>query len=318
MKVEIPNSAFLGNINHFLHGIEMSDPEVLEIGANPKWFSVHPVVLAILGSLGLRAQTVKMDALQSKSRHYLQRMGLFNMLNLSEDYDIVSHASDGRFIPLTKIQDADQLSEFVVDMIPLLHLEPTQASAINYVVSELVRNVIEHAMSPHGAIVCAQYYQKSHMIRLGIVDSGIGIRESLSRAHPADSEQTAIQYALTPGITGTTTREGGTELNAGAGLFFIKSMAQVNRDFFMMYSGKTLYKLLKRTRVKPLLHADPFKDRHTVSSDYPHWQGTVIGIDIGLEDTPDFPQLLDLIHTTYIKSIRERKKQKYKRRPRFL
>ena len=38
--------------------------------------------------------------------------------------------------------------------------------------------------------------------------------------HPA-TDIDAIKLALTPGISGTTRQEGGTDDNAGAGLFFI-------------------------------------------------------------------------------------------------
>ena len=128
-----------------------------------------------------------------------------------------------------------------------------------------------------------------------------------------------MQLACTPGITGTTSKEGGTEYNAGAGLFFIKSIAKVNRDFFMIYSGKAMYKLLKRNlnTKKIKLHSNPFLDRHSIKEDFPYWQGTVVGIDISLDNNQIFSTLLDLIRETYTESIRERKKSKFKR-PRFI
>lgn len=124
----------------------------------------------------------------------------------------------------------------------------------------------------------------------------------------------ALQLALTPGVTGTTRREGGSEFNAGAGLFLIKSIAQVNRDFFMIYSGRAMYKLLKRkakSRIK--LHADPLQDPHSFEKDLPCWPGTVVGIDISLEDTKEFRSMLDFIWETYKEAIKERKKAKYKK-----
>ena len=45
---------------------------------------------------------------------------------------------------------------------------PEQAEAIRYVVSELVRNVLEHASSSCGAIVAAQYYKKVTVSVLGL------------------------------------------------------------------------------------------------------------------------------------------------------
>jgi len=123
--------------------------------------------------------------------------------------------------------------------------------------------------------------------------------------------------ALTPGITGTTQRIGGTEQNAGAGLFFIKSIASVNNDFLVIYSGSAMYKLLHRTGKKIKLHADPFDDHHSKTNDLPNWQGTAVGIDLSLDTTQEFSLLLKLINETLKKAIKERKKARYKK-PQFI
>jgi len=319
--VYLPNSAFLGNIDPFIRELDVSEPAKLEITANRKWISIHPVVLTMVAALGiqLKPKDIHCDPLEAKSRHYLERMGLFRLLGIKLNMEIIEHESSGRFIPLTNIRSAEGLSRFITDMIPLLHLESKQADPIKYIVSELVRNVLEHAESNNGAVLCAQYYKKSNMIRIGIADSGVGIKETINAAHATTSDLDALQLAMTPGITGTTRREGGTDFNAGAGLFFIKSIAKVNRDFFMIYSGDSMYKLLKsnpeKKRIK--LYADPFKDRHSITEELPVWDGTVVGIDITLDSTQEFSSLLDLIRNTYIATIRERKKGR-KRRPRFI
>ncbi len=320
MKVHIPNSAFLGNIDSFLDLFQATDPSKLEISANKKWFSIHPVVLTMIVSLGLSIPrgNIHCEKLESKSKHYLHRMGLLKWLGLEETVTINEHDPSGRFIPLTQIRNSKNLVDFIRDMIPLLHLPEAQASPIKYVVSELVRNVLEHADSPHGAIVCAQYYKKSNSIRFGISDAGVGLRRTICQSHRAATDLEAIRLALTPGVTGTTSREGGTDYNAGAGLFFIKSIAKVNRNFFMIYSGNTMYKLLKRPEHTIIrLFADPFEDKHSKRTDLPYWQGTVIGVDISLDNTLEFSSLLDLIRNTYVKSVRERKRQRYKK-PRFI
>lgn len=321
MRIHLPNSAFLGNIDPFLKTIDLSKPDRLEITANKKWISIHPVVLCMVASLGLNIKhaELKCEKLEAKSKHYLQRMGLFRLLRIKTSMKIVEHESAGRFIPLTRITDSQELTKFITEIVPLLHLEPEQADPIKYVVSELVRNVLEHSESKQGAIVSAQYYKKSNTIRIGIVDAGVGIKKTINYAYPAKTHLEAIRLALSPGVTGATQRIGGTEYNAGAGLFFIKSIAQINREFFMIYSGSAMYKLLKS---KPdskqiALHGDPFLDRHSNREDYPAWQGTVVGLDISLDKTQEFSGLLDLIREVYIKAIKERKKEKH-RLPRFI
>lgn len=319
MKIHLPNSAFLGNLDAFLRGFNPSPSNFFEITANNKWISVHPVVLSMIAALGLtvKPENIHCEKLEAKSRHYLVRMGLFKTLNISSDINLVEHEAAGRFIPITQIRTSTELSKFITEMIPLLHLEPEQATTIGYIVSELGRNVIEHAQAENGALLCAQYYKKSNAIRIGIADTGVGIKATINRSHTAQTDLEAIQLALWPGITGVTQREGGTAQNAGAGLFFIKSIASVNRDFFVIYSGNALYKLLKKSTKRPHLNADPFRDRHSKEENLPHWHGTVVGVDITLDQTEEFSRLLDEIRKTYSMAVRERKQARYKQ-PRFI
>jgi len=320
MKIYLPNSAFLGNIDPFLRHYDTSSPDVLEISANNKWISVHPVVLSLIAALGLtiKQENIQHEKFEARSKHYLMRMGLFKILKIASDITITEHEPAGRFIPLTQIRTSDELTKFITEMIPLLHLKPEQANTIGYIVSELVRNVIEHAKALNGAIICAQYYKKSNSIRIGIADTGVGIKYTINQSHPAETDLEAIQLALRPGITGTTRKEGGTEQNAGAGLFFIKSIASVNRDFFIIYSGNGFYKLLKKqsTIQKLQLNSNPFKDRHSKNNALPFWKGTVVGVDITLDQTKEFSILLKAIREIYSKDIEDRRKARYKK-PQF-
>lgn len=275
----------------------------------------------MIASLGyeIGSDNIRPMKFEARSKHYLQRMKLFDILDLPEEMNIEEHDPSGRFIPLTNIRTAGELSDFIKEMIPLLHLDPDHSRPINFIISEMVSNVLEHSRSKDGAFACAQYYRKSNTIRIGIADRGVGIKKTISGSHLVTDDLEAIKLALTPGITGMTRREGGTNTNAGAGLFFIRSIATVNRDFFMIYSGNAMYKLLRthQGKKRTKLYEDPDKDRHSAGSDYPCWKGTVIGIDITLHRTKEFTELLDMIRNTFVRAIKERKKRRY-RRPRFI
>ena len=321
MRIHLPNSAFLGNINHFLAGFDPAEPDRLDITAHPKWIWVHPAVLAMIAAVGkpVDPRNITCEKIIARSGHYLERMGLFNFLGIDSGMKVEEHEPAGRFIPLTQIRTSDNLTRFLTEMVPLLHLDPRYVEPIQYTMSELVRNVIEHADSAEGAIVCAQYFKKSNMIRIGIVDTGIGIRKSISDSHSVSDDLTAIKLALTPGITGTTNKPGGSEQNAGAGLFFIKTIAYVNRDPFLIYSGGAMYKLLKRSPTRIALRANPFDDRHSSETNLPYWQGVVVGIDIGLEKTKEFTNLLGIIRNFYLQNIKETKKERYRpKKPKFI
>jgi len=322
MKIHLSNSIWIGNIDPFLENLNLTNKNLLDISSHDKWISVHPVVLCMVASLGIKmrkeGKPINFEKLTATSKHYFERMGLFKLLGLDSKIKIVKHESAGRFVTLQIIKDSKQLDKFITDMIPLLHSEPEKVEPIRYVVFELVRNVLEHAHSEEGAVICAQYYSKSNTIRIGVADNGIGIKKSIDYSYPSKTDLEAISLALTPGITGTTTKIGGTEENAGAGLFFIKSLAKVNRDFFMIYSGKGMYKLLKNPKAKEIkLVSNPMKDHSSKSNNYSYWQGTVVGIDLCLDDHADFKELLDMIREVYRKARKQKIKERYKR-PRFI
>jgi len=320
MKLHLPHGAFLGNFDQFIQGFDPGDHKKISITAADRWLWIHPLCLSMIAALasGLEAKNIRCQKITAKSGHYLERMGLFKFLGIKSGMRISRHDPSGRFIPLTQIKNSTDLTKFITEMIPLLHLQPKQVEPIRYIVSELVRNVFEHAASTQGAFVCAQYYARSNTIRIGIADTGIGIRESLGRSWPTANDLEAIELALTPGITGATSRAGGTALNAGAGLFFIKSIAYTNRNFFIIYSGAAMYKLLKKKLSDPLiLHANPHLDRHSENKNAPKWQGAAIGIDISLDSTSEFTALLDLIRNTYSRAVKERKEQQFKK-PKFI
>jgi anti-sigma regulatory factor (Ser/Thr protein kinase) len=323
MRFYIPNSAFLGNINHFLNAFDPSEPEKLEITANPKWISVHPVVLCMIAAIGQPVKPKNITCkIEAASGHYLQRMGLFEFLGIDSGMKIKEREPAGRFIPLTQISTSDDLTHFLHEMVPLLHLDPEHVKPIQYTISELVRNVLEHAYTDRGAIVAAQYFKKTNTIRIGIVDTGIGIQASIRGAHPVSSDLEAIQLALTPGVTGTTRKPGGSEQNAGAGLFFIKTIAFYNRDPFVIYSGGAMYKLKKRSQTTGTIYlkADPFADKHSTETDLPHWDGVVVGIDIRLTNAHRFGEVISVVQEFYFQSVREKKKSQYKRlkKPKFI
>lgn len=314
MRFNIPNSAFIGNIDPVLRAFDPSEPGELTITANPKWVSVHPVIIAMIGAIGsqLHPKNIHWQNTTATSIHYFTRIGLFKTLGIKTAKTIQEHEPSGRFIPLTNIKTAEEQSEFIKEIIPILHLKKQQAEPIKYVISELLRNVIEHAATTEGAWVCAQYYERSNIVRIGIADTGQGIKKSLNNTLNTNTDEEAIRYALIPGVSGSTQPY----LNAGAGLFFTKTIAKINRDFFLIYSGNATYKLLKTpTYQKISIHADPFKDRHS-KKEVPYWQGTVVGIDISTDNTKAFSALMKDLRITYSEKLQE-KKRIIKVRPRF-
>ena len=84
MKIYIPNSAWLGNIDKFLSSFDESESDKLTITANKQWISIHPVALSMVAALGLscKPENIACEQIEAKSKHYLKRMNLFDLFKV--------------------------------------------------------------------------------------------------------------------------------------------------------------------------------------------------------------------------------------------
>lgn len=322
MKLFLSNQGNLRNFRGFAQSLDLSNLDTLEISTHDKWVTVHPANLVLAAALAMRVgkEHAEITGDVPDTGRYLDRMGLYDVTKTASPFSYRKKEEAGRFVPIKVIKTSDDQSRFITDMIPLLHLSEENAIVVKYVIGELVRNVLEHSLAPDGAIVAAQYYKKTNRVSIGICDTGIGVWKSMHTYWHPKNDIAAIKLALTPGITGTTRKEGGTSENAGAGLFFIKSIAKITRNYFVIYSGSGAYTLLKHNkRIKgmPRLYADPDRDPHSETNIAPSFDGTLVAVDISLTETPEFNDLLVRIGEVYDKAIRERKRGKYKE-PRFI
>lgn len=317
MHIHLPNSAHLQNIEGFIRKYDPTDSHSLIVSGHQRYIHAHPFTLALTACAGATAKHYGYPTTGSipnvSSAPYLIRMKLFDHLDVPPPRTIEEHEESGRFVPLTQIRTSADLRNTISNLIPLLHAAPTVADPIRYVISELGRNVLEHAQSPVGGFVCAQYFRDKKRIAIGMADAGIGIATAIRSSHSATTESRALQLALTPGISGATPKIGGNDTNAGAGLFFIRSIAKVSENFFVIYSGTTEYKLLRRQQSRTMLYGDPLKEEHRMVRDLPRWQGTAIGIDINVDETAEFSSLLRVISKSYSIDVKARKKNYFKK-----
>ena len=316
MKIYFSSQDHLRNFKIFLNSLDLSEPDKLELSTDPERIIVHPAYLALTAALATQVGKKNAAVVENlpKSGQFLAEMGLFNFFDVSPHFsEGQPREQSGRYIPLRVIKTQHEQSAFIADMVPLLHLPPEKARIIRYIVGELVRNVLEHSYSKNGAIVAAKYYEKSNKVSLAICDTGIGIWRSMSENwHPRDDLE-AIKLALSPGITGTTRKEGGTFENAGAGLFYVRSIAKTTRNYFLIYSGKAEYMLTKwDKRIKPKIIADPFEEDCVFVDNAPDFRGTLVALDISLDNAnTEFDELLHNIGQVYDNAIRERKRRKF-------
>jgi len=214
----IPNSIALRNFDSIFKNNDLNfSGETVDISCHPHYIAMHPVGLAFYAALGdyFRSNSLRTTFKVNfgiRSIPYLQRMGLFKSLGYKDPVQTKSHEEAGRFIPLRRIQNSDDLSVLMKDIDPILHTDANTSRVVKHVFSELLRNVIEHSYSQSGGHVCATYNRKRKKISIGISDSGKGILEGMRGYRNFKSYEDAIMSALTPGISGTTSRIGGTDL----------------------------------------------------------------------------------------------------------
>ena len=152
---------------------------------------------------------------------------------------------------------------------------------------------------------------------IGISDAGRGLFSAIARSHDVKDDRDAIIKALTPGITGSTSRIGGNEQNAGAGLFFTKCIAQSSRNHFVIYSGSAYFKLLLGKQGESVeFNADPLKDHCHIRTDLPYFEGTLVGMDLSVDDTSAFRELALRIGEAYQLGVKKNKKD-YTKKIRF-
>lgn len=288
--IEIPNSAVIRQARGFLARsdwtIEADGDTVIRF--HPAWCHMQPWVLAALGAWAMRARRrgVNIEVENPSTAGYAWRFGLAALLGIAEPAAIEPHEEAGRFIPLKVITGPHDLRPLISDVAPLLHLdaEPEQAKAVQYVVSEMVRNVLEHSRSEVGAVVAAQYYRGARSRRayvsIGVADAGVGVRASLRHNFPElESDADALLTAIRPGTTGAV----GRSENAGAGLFFTRNLATSTNGYFALGSGDAMFRtsLARQAQLDTML-VFPI-------GTYP---GTIVCVEITLGGRIDFNEFL--------------------------
>ncbi len=115
---------------------------------------------------------------------------------------------------------------------------------IEFTLREIIRNVAEHSKAKQVGFV-AQYWPRKEYVELAILDSGIGLKKSLSKNPYLEkdmSDKSALSYALLPGISGKMYKGKYKDPydqweNSGFGLYMASEICRNGGSFFVC-SGK--------------------------------------------------------------------------------
>jgi anti-sigma regulatory factor (Ser/Thr protein kinase) len=307
-RLVIPNSATIHTARSFLGGHcpfeDDGGDAVLEF--HPRWGYLEPIALTMVAAWGAYWRRAGRPIRVVNAGHqasYAARMGLLQALAL-EPVPESTTLHPASFLPVTQIRTRSDVGAVIGHVPALLHLEddPESLAAVQYCLSELVRNVLEHSGSPDGAFVCANRYTSKppQRVTIAVADCGRGIGGHLGRVHPeaAEDDLVALGMAMRPGVTGAVPGMYGTPDNAGAGLFITRSIAKGTGGYFFLVSGVGAYRL-RRTELDDeqlSLLLDPFDekmfDRWRVGC---AWPGTAVSIEIRTDRIGDYDGFFEWI-----------------------
>lgn len=299
---KIPNSASLHTVRNFLDQRHIFDPggDVAILEFHPRWAHLEPVALSMISAWGAwchrNGKSIEVRNLEGRY-NYPARMKMFEHLGLNITVEQQEHEEVGRFLPVTQVATRGGIQPVIANISALLHLEddPESLAAVQYCISELLRNVLEHSNADDGAFVCAHRYTKRppHRVSIAVADCGQGIAAHLGRAHPdaLASDYAALGLAMRPGVTGAQAGLYGTPDNAGAGLFITRCIAKGTGGYFAICSGDGLFRQYraKSEEENIALFFDAFDDpRHKFWQLRAPWIGTAVAVEVRTDKIADY------------------------------
>lgn len=305
----VPNSASIHTSKSFLikNDFFSNKSPVARLEFHPKWMHIEPIALSMIAAWGAwcnrNRKKIKVYNLKTQPE-YAARMHLFDFIKVNYTARYKEHEESGRFLPLRCIKSRSEIQSVMGDISAMLHLDQDQESlaATQYCLSELLRNVCEHANSEDGAFICAHNFRGKgpHRITMAVADCGIGIRAHLSTNHPdiKNSDRFALQKAMTSGVTGASPGMYGSPENAGAGLFITRSIAKTTGGYFEILSGNAVYRLRRNNQNQLKLFQDPFLDSADIWELPSPWNGTVVTMEIRTDRISNFKELFSRIRVS--------------------
>ena len=206
----------------------------------------------------------------------------------------------GRTVPMLRFSGFRGLEQAASKVARLVLPKPGDEDSrlvVQYVIVELLRNVVQHSRDPLGGVVVAQRMGErqryaSPCVQVAVADAGLGIFETMRGNHPDLTDaRAALEKSLRPHISGSF-EEGlsGSGDNAGMGLFFISEMAKL-----------AVGRLLLASRAAALeIRGNPRNvERPTIGFVKPAgvgYPGTLVAFELPLGKVLDYQGLIEAIN----------------------
>ena len=185
---------------------------------------------------------------ECKSFQYLQRIDFFDQLGIELPEDFERHDAGNAFVPLREVVPEpvsvrdDPLSCELAKCVADADTGDVYLLS-QYSLGEIIANLKQHACER--GFVCAQYTPKSDLVRIGLADSGIGIRQSFReggapkyREEMSDSQVLDLALSLWGSSKAHKVGAYGGSQNRGVGLTITRFMVAESYGHFFIASGR--------------------------------------------------------------------------------
>lgn len=203
------------------------------------WFAA---LVDKLQSLGKSVTIV--EPLRDNAKHQWHNLGISYYLGLSKERKAYSRLPS---FPVTKLTEPSYaLAGKVKDILasPLKGAENFH-KALHFAVREIVENTFEHGQVDQ-CYICAYAVPTKNVVRLCILDTGIGIPDSMRQSaqyNELSSDVETVELASEYGVSSKRT-------DRGIGLYILRDVAEKNDGTLSILSGQALVEI--SSQVKPL------------------------------------------------------------------
>lgn len=262
-KVTLPQNLSLLNALNFCNRLWLIEPDDRVVFDCARLAHVEPFTMAYVAAeisrFGKSHPETSLVFENFEHHTFAAHMGFFKAAGWNHGNDPGEAKGSATYIPLTilKVNDIEseavQAGKAVGDVIEnestRLAKILTQADdgelvdTVTFSLREIMRNVVEHSGSDVLEF-CAQYWPTKKKVEIVVLDSGVGIRSSLTR-NPhlqVGSDRDAIHLALMPAVSGkmfkgVKKRSNDVWQNSGFGLYMTNRLCRNGGSFFVC-SGK--------------------------------------------------------------------------------
>lgn len=286
-KIKIPKKLDVKNTFAFvelLFKAPKADEYVLDF-SSLKWVEPFPLLYlsCAIAQFGIMMEEngdnpkVGVESIENNACRYASHMGFFKSFRVNYGNSPGEANNNLNYIPITIIniqelkEKAKENREHVGEVIEkraeefavvlTREKEGDLVDTLKFTLREMMRNVVEHSEAMQIGF-CAQYWPSKYTVELAILDTGRGLKESLSNNPFLDKDMddmAAVNYALLPGISGTMYKGKYSDpyddwQNSGYGLFMASEICRNGGDFLICsdYAGMKLEEKDKTYYLSPM------------------------------------------------------------------